>query len=101
MGLFRKKKNQDLLVDIRRADYLASITHSIGEAKSKIANCKTCEKQANELVEYLKITKQRKFRRVAKTELKIIKKEREFYEKQQKELLKLYEKAFKHAPGSR
>ena len=101
MSIFKREKPQNLLVDIRRADYLASISHSIGEAKTHIEECKSSRKQALALIEYCKANKLRKFRRVAKLELRLIDDEQRFYEKQQEALLNLYSKAYNNAPGSR
>ena len=100
MSIFRKKPSS-LLVDIRRADYLASITHSIGEAKAHIEECKASRKQAEDLIAYCKENGLRKFKRVAKMELRLILDEQKFYEKQQEALLRLYGKAYNNAPGSR
>ena len=99
MGLF-KKKRQNLLIEIRRNDYLAAITASIGDAKYHISECKENAKSAVNLINYCKDNKLRGCRKVAETELKLIKKEQKFWEKHQKELLKHYERAFRCIKGS-
>ena len=100
MSIFKRKK-PNFIVDIRRNDYLASITSSIGEAKSQVEESKALEKQATDLINYCHENGLRKMRKVAKIELKLAGKRKKFFEQQQKDLVDLYEKAYKYTPGSR
>ena len=100
MNIFKRKK-PDLLVDIRRNDYLASITASISDAKSQVAECEQLEQQAANLIKYCEENKLRKMKKVARIELKLAEKRKKFFQRHQADLVSLYEKAYKYAPGSR
>lgn len=100
MSIFKKKK-PNLLVDIRRNDYLASITASISDAKSQVAECGHLEKQATDLINYCSENHLHKMKKVAKIELKLAKKRHKFFTQMQADLVDLYEKAYKYIPGSR
>lgn len=101
MTLFKKKKKDNPVIDMRRNDYLASIMDSISEAKNEVAACKELEKQALDLMDYCKQNKLRKFKKVAQLELRLIQKKKKFFERYQGDLLVLYEKACTNTPGSR
>lgn len=101
MSVFKRKKRPNLLVDIRRNDYLASITASINDAKSQVTECEQLEKQATDLIHYCEENRLRKMKKVAKLELKLATKRKKFFQGMQADLVDLYEKAYRHAPGSR
>lgn len=84
---------------IRRNDYIASIQSDISDVKQDIESYDKLLEAANELLRYCKANKLRKFRRVVKLEMKIMKEKHKFHKRYLKHLMKLRYRAEQYAPG--
>lgn len=86
-------------VDIQRQNYIAAIRSSISDVDLELRNRKSDIQQIEDLIEYCKANKLRKFKRVVKFELKLANKKAKWLEDYKKDLVKLLSKAERYAPG--
>ena len=86
-------------VDIQRQNYIAAIRSSISDVDLELRNRKSDIRQIEDLIEYCKANKLRKFKRVVKFELKLANKKAKWLEDYKKDLVKLLSKAERYAPG--
>lgn len=86
-------------VDIQRQNYIAAIRDSISEVDLELRNKNSDFEQVNDLIEYCRRNKLRKFKRVAKLEKRILERKMKFLEIHREELVKLLSKAERFAPG--
>ncbi|MBR5299004.1 MAG: hypothetical protein IKU36_02000 [Bacteroidales bacterium] len=87
-------------IDIQRQNYIEAIRNSISETVMGIKEKEKDILQIQNLMEYCKANKLRKFRRkVVKQELRIALQEKKELEKRRKEFTKLLGLAEQYAPG--
>lgn len=84
---------------IRRNDYIASIRFDIDELNRQLQEFPSLIAEGEDLVKYCKLNKLRHFKRVAKLEVKLLKKKQNYTKKHLKDLQKLLYKAEQYAPG--
>lgn len=87
-------------IDIQRQNYIEAIRNSISDTVMAIKEKEKDILQIQNLMEYCKVNKLRKFRRkVVKQELRIALQEKKELEKRRKEFTKLLGLAEQYAPG--
>lgn len=87
-------------IDIQRQNYIEAIRNSISDTVMEIKEKEKDILQIQNLMEYCKANKLRKFRRkVVKQELRIALQEKKELEKRRKEFTKLLGLAEQYAPG--
>lgn len=87
-------------IDIQRQNYIEAIRNSISDCVMEIKEKEKDILQIQNLMEYCKANKLRKFRRkVVKQELRIALQEKKELEKRRKEFTKLLGLAEQYAPG--
>lgn len=84
---------------IRRNDYLAAIQSDILDVQQDIESYDKIVEEAENLLQYCKANKLRKFRTVAKLEMRILKRKHKWQKRYLKYLVKLRYKAEQYAPG--
>lgn len=94
------KTNETTALGIRRNDYIAAIRSDISELNAEIASYQELKRQALELIQYCSDNKLRRFKKVAKLELKTLDEKHKFHLKYKKHLEKLLYMAEKYAPGN-
>lgn len=91
----------DVMLDIRRNDYINAIRNDVNETKIAINDFALLENEAKDLILYCEANKLRKFKRVAKLELKILRQKHRWHKRYLRKLKKLLYKAEKYAPSAR
>lgn len=86
---------------IRRNDYIAAIRSEMLEVQEKIASYSNDVQDAKDLIQYCKMNKLYKFKKVIKLELKTLKKKQKMNIQYEKHLQKLLYLAERYAPGTR
>lgn len=87
-------------IDIQRQNYIEAIRNSISDCVMEIKEKEKDILQIQNLMDYCKVNKLRKFRRkVVKQELRIALQEKKELEKRRKEFTKLLGLAEQYAPG--
>ncbi len=87
-------------IEIQRQSYIADIRASLSETEAALKSCEADIKQIDDLIEYCKANKLRKFRRhVVMLERKIATDRKKELLSRKKVLIKLLIKAEKYAPG--
>ena len=91
----------DIMLDIRRNDYINAIRNDVNETKIAISDFDKLEQEAKDLIDYCKENKLRKFKRVAKLELKILRQKHRWHKRYLKRLRTLLYKAEVYAPPAK
>ena len=86
---------------IRRNDYIAAIRSDISELNIALNEYQSLKRQALDLIQYCKNNKLRKFKRVAKKELKLLDKKHKWHLRYKKQLEGLLVAADRYAPGAK
>lgn len=94
------KTTESTALGIRRNDYIAAIRSDISELNAEIASYQELKRQALDLIQYCSDNKLRRFKKVAKLELKTLDEKHNWHLKHKKRLEKLLYMAEKYAPGN-
>lgn len=94
------KTTESTAIGIRRNDYIAAIRSDISELNAEIASYQELKMQALNLIQYCSDNKLRRFKKVAKLELKALDAKHDWHLRHKKKLEKLLYMAEKYAPGT-
>lgn len=94
------KTTESASLGIRRNDYIAAIRSDISELNAEIASYQELKMQALDLIQYCSANKLRRFKKVAKLELRTLDEKHNWHLKHKKRLEKLLYMAEKYAPSN-